>query len=316
GRLWQLFYFLEATLLWHECERAGLRHIHAHVATNATDVAMLTARLGDAAETTDERWSWSFTIHGHTEFLNVDHFKLVEKVIYARFVVCISHFVRSQLMALSDPMYWDKLHVIRCSVDANVFRPPDSRDGDGAPEILCIGRLVPEKGHAVLLEALAHLRERGYGFQATIAGGGPAADAITERARELDLLGRVTLPGPIGQDEILSYYGAASIFCMPSFIEGLPGVIFEAMATELPVVSTWITGVPELVLNGETGYLVPPGRALEMADALARLLDDPELRATMGRAGREKVIREYNGETLAQRLQELFADVRVGPSHG
>jgi glycosyltransferase involved in cell wall biosynthesis len=306
GRLWQFFYFMEATLLWYECRSRGLRHIHAHIATNAADVALLTARLGNALDGADGRWSWSFTIHGPPEFSNVDHFNLVQKVVYARFVVCISHYARSQLMALSDPAHWEKLHVVRCSVDANEFRPPASRNGPGPPEILCIGRLVPEKGHAVLLEALALLQERGHGFRATIAGGGPASDALVQRARELGLLDQVSFPGPVGQDEIRSFYGAASIFCMPSFAEGLPGVIFEAMATELPIVSTWITGVPELVIDGQTGYLVPPGRAVELAEAIGRLLDDPEGRRAMGRAGREKVVREYNPETLAARLSALF----------
>jgi colanic acid/amylovoran biosynthesis glycosyltransferase len=306
GALWQLFYFLEATLLWDGCERRGLRHIHAHIATNAADVALLTARLGSEVDPSDGGWTWSFTIHGPPEYANVDRFNLAAKVAHARFVVAISHYGRSQLMAISEPAEWDKLHVVRCSVDASVFRPPVSRDGDGPPEILCIGRLVPEKGHAVLLEALAILRDRGYEFRATVAGGGPAAGAIKARARSLGLLDRVRFPGPVGQDEIRSYYEAAAIFCMPSFAEGLPGVIFEAMATGLPIVSTWITGVPELVVDGEMGYLVPPARPLEMADAIGKLLDDPEGRAAMGRAGREKVIREYNPETLAERLEGLF----------
>lgn len=309
GALWQLFYFLEATLLVDGCRRHGLRHIHAHIATNAADVALLAARLGTAVDAGDGAWTWSFTIHGPPEYANVDRFNLAAKVAHARFVVAISHYGRSQLMAISEPAEWDKLHVVRSSVDGEVFRPPVSRDAERPPQILCIGRLVPEKGHAVLLDALAILRDRGYDFRATIAGGGPAAGALQRRADTLGLADQVRLPGPVGQDEIRSYYEAAAIFCMPSFAEGLPGVVFEAMATGLPIVSTWITGVPELVVDGEMGYLVPPARPLEMADALAKLLDDPGLRAAMGRAGREKVIREYNPETLAERLEALFSSV-------
>lgn len=306
GRLWQLFYFFEATLMWDVCRVRGVRHIHAHVATNASDAAMLTARLGDAVDGRRGRWSWSFTIHGPIEFSNVDRFNLVEKVVHARFVVCISHYTRSQLMALTELEQWSKLHVVRCSVDADEFRPPAERDRGDPPEILSIGRLVPEKGQAVLLEALALLRDRGIPYRGVIAGGGPSADALAQRARELGLKDQVSFPGPVGQDEIRSYYSAASIFCVPSFAEGLPGVIFEAMAMELPVVSTHITAIPELVVEEQTGLLVTPGRADELADALERLIGDPELRVAMGRAGREKVLREYNPENLARRLESLF----------
>jgi colanic acid/amylovoran biosynthesis glycosyltransferase len=306
GRLWQLFYFFEATLMWDACRRRGVRHIHAHVATNASDAAMLTARLGDAVDGRRGRWSWSFTIHGPIEFSNVDRFNLVAKVVHARFVVCISHYTRSQLMALTELDQWPKLHVVRCSVDADAFRPPAERHRIGPPEILCIGRLVPEKGQAVLLEALALLRDRGVPYSGIIAGGGPSADALARRARELGLTEHVSFPGPVGQDEIRSFYSAASIFCVPSFAEGLPGVIFEAMAMELPVISTHITAIPELVVQEQTGLLVTPGRADELADALERLIGDPDLRLAMGRAGREKVLREYNPEDLARRLESLF----------
>jgi colanic acid/amylovoran biosynthesis glycosyltransferase len=310
SRLWQLFYFLEATLLWRECERRGLRHIHAHIGMNAADTALLAARLGNAVAG-HQRWSWSFTIHGPTEFYYVDRFNLVNKIAHARFVVCISYYTRSQLMSLSDPRHWDKMHVIRCSVDSERFRPPARSDSSEPPRILSIGRLVPEKGQAVLLDALALLRERGCEFRATIAGAGPDAEHLVHRSLELGLDRHVSFPGAIGQDEIRSYYAEASIFCVASFAEGLPGVIFEAMAMELPVVSTRITAIPELVIEGETGLLVTPARPDELADALERLLADPELRAAMGRAGREKVVREYNPETLASRLQAIFAEAAV-----
>jgi glycosyltransferase involved in cell wall biosynthesis len=310
GALWQVFYFLEATLLWNECDRLGLCHIHAHIATNAADVALLTARLGTEVH---GGWSWSFTIHGPPEYANVDRFKLAAKVDHARFVVAISHYGRSQLMTLSAPESWNKLHVVRCSVDGELFQPPVRRANDEVPEILCIGRLVPEKGHLVLLDALAILRDRGYAFRATVAGGGPSADAIRGHADRLGLHELISFPGPVGQDEIRDFYSRAAIFCMPSFAEGLPGVIFEAMAMELPIVSTWITGVPELVVDGEMGYLVPPARSLEMADALGRLLDDAERRIGMGRAGRAKVLREFNPETLAERLEALFSEASWRP---
>jgi glycosyltransferase involved in cell wall biosynthesis len=199
-------------------------------------------------------------------------------------------------------------------VDSELFSPPPDRQRGDIPHILCIGRLTPFKGHQVLLEALALLRDRGYPFRATIAGGGPAEDQVQRSCRELGLEQVVNLPGAVGQDDIRALYASASIFCMPSFAEGLPGVIFEAMAMELPVVSTWIAGVPELVIEAETGYLVPPARAPELAQAIARLIEDPQHASAMGRAGRAKVIREYGPAQLAERLCALFPPSPQAPS--
>jgi colanic acid/amylovoran biosynthesis glycosyltransferase len=316
GRLWLFFYFVEAVVLWDQCRRQGVRHLHVHLANVSADVALLVAELGNAVDGPAGGWSWSFTMHGPTELFDVTRFRLPEKVARAKFVVCISDFTRSQLMALSDPADWKKLHVVHCSVDAESFRPRGDHKGGEDHEILCIGRLVPEKGHALLLEAIATLRRRGYSVRATLAGGGPTRDALERLAAELGVAEHVAFPGPVGQDEIRDYYASATVFCLPSFAEGVPGVIMEAMAMELPVVTSLITGIPELVEHERTGYLVTPGRSDELADALERLLEDSERRAAMGRAGRVKVMRDFNPEDLGANLQRLFLAHGALPSSG
>lgn len=306
GRLWQVFYFAEAVMLWRECRRGGIRHVHVHLANAAADLAMIVTRIGSDTEP-NRRWSWSFTMHGPTEFSDLGHYRLAEKLDSAHFVVCISDFARSQLMAISDPDAWRRLHVIHVGIPVEQFtRSNAPKTASRQPEILYIGRLVPEKGQAVLLEALALLAERGLEARVTLAGEGRLRPRLEEQAERLGLASRTTFLGAVGQDELHELYEKASIFCLPSFAEGVPVVLMEAMAMNLPVVSTKITGIPELVEDGVSGFLVAPGRPDELADRLELLLTDPSLSRELGARGREKVLREFDAELSAAQLYELF----------
>ncbi len=308
GRVWQLFYFAESVVLWSECRKRGIRHIHVHLANAAADLALLAAQLGSTVEP-ERPWSWSFTMHGPTEFYDVGHYRLAEKLAHARFVVCISDYARSQLMALSAPEVWDRLRVIHVGIPIEQFtRSENGGPPEGDPSILFIGRQVPEKGQAVLLQAVAQLATRGRHVNVTLAGEGPARLMLERLAERLGLAARVSFPGAVGQEEIHALYAGASIFCLPSFAEGIPGVLMEAMAMELPVVSTRITGIPELIEDGHTGLLVVPGRVDELVDALERLLADPALGREMGSRGREKVLCEFNTESSSRQLYALFAE--------
>ena len=329
GRLWQLFYFVESVVLWHECRDRGIRHIHVHLANVAADVALLTAQIGTASEP-QRPWSWSFTMHGPTEFADVTHYRLAEKVRRAKFVVCISDYARSQLMALCEPALWPRLHMLHVGIPLEQFTrtiaPPSDPHAapsigltvDGGPnpiqslpKILLIGRQVPEKGQAVLLEAVALLSARGCRVDVTIAGEGPSRAGFERLARQLGVTDYVSFPGAVGQDEIHGLYADASIFCLSSFAEGIPCVLMEAMAMELSVVSTRITGIPELIEDGVNGLLVAPGRADQLADALQRLLRDPALRRKLGSCAREKVLRHFNTLDATERLRDLFVQELV-----
>jgi colanic acid/amylovoran biosynthesis glycosyltransferase len=297
--LWRLFYFAEGVLLWDECRRRRLRRLHAHFANVGSDVAMLAARVGGPD------WSWSFMMHGCSELFDERPHRLPQKIRCAAFVVCNSDFTRAQLMKLVDRGQWGKLRVVHCGIDPRALAPPGRRLADGPLRVLTVGRLVPGKGHAVLLEALARLREDGVETQATFVGDGPEHEALERLAAELRL--DVRFAGAVGQDELGAYYDAAQLFCLPTFAEGLGVVLLEAMASGLAVVSSLVMGVPEVVEDGESGLLVRPGRPDLLADALARLAAAPELRERMGRAGRRRVVEEFDVGRQAAQVAGLFA---------
>lgn len=300
--LWQFFYFVQAVLLWHEMDRRSISHVHAHFANVSSDVAMLATALGG------EGWSWSLTMHGPTEFADVRHFRLAEKVADARFVACISDFCRSQLMAISDPREWDKLHVVHCGIDTDSFSAGDDprQDASGPLRVVCVGRLVAVKGQHVLLDAVELLGQRGVPVTLELVGDGPDGPDLRRRVRDGGLDDAVRFAGAVGHDMIGGHLASADVFCLASFAEGVPVVLMEAMGTGLPVVATRIMGIPELVEDDVTGLVVAPGRADLLADALERLGQDAALRARLGASGRERVAQEYELRGSARRLEGLF----------
>lgn len=309
GRLWQLFYFVEAIVLWHQCAKRGVTHIHAIFANVAADVALLTAHFGDGSRS--ERWSWSLTIHGSTEFYDVFRHRLKEKIESAQLVVCISDFCRSQVMMQAEAEHWPKMPVVHCGVDLDQLAP--GRNGGAsdpsnahAVKLLCVGRMVHLKGYTLVIEAIAELKRRGIEVKGTFVGEGPSRPEVEAAAVAAGLADDVHFAGAIAQDVMYRYYDDADIFCMSSFAEGLPVVLMEAMAMELPVVSTGISAIPELVEHGVNGLLVPPARPDLLADALEQLARDPDGRREMGRAGREKVAAEFDVHSSARQLHEIF----------
>ena len=314
SRLWQLFYAVEAGLLLAEMRARGLHHVHVHLANSGADVARAAVDLGRSTDGAHP-WSWSLGMHGPTEFEDVVGYDLSAKVASASAVACISDFCRSQLMRHSEEDVWPRLGLVRMSVDLERYpgRAADRLARSGGPlRVLFVGRLVPEKGPGLLLEALQRLVERGVDVQARIAGGGPLERSLKAAAARGALAGRVELVGPVSQDDMPALHAWADVFCLPSFAEGVPVVLMEAMASELPVVTTRIAGIPELVEDGVSGVLLTPGRADLVADALASL-SDPADRARLGAAGRRRVVEEFLPLPNARRLLDLLAGTRVTP---
>jgi colanic acid/amylovoran biosynthesis glycosyltransferase len=307
NRVWRLFYFAEAIIAWRHCRRVGIRHIHAQFADAATDVAMLVAHFDQARRGSDENISWSLAVHGPVEFYNVARYALPHKLKKARFALAISDFCRSQLMWFAESDRWPHLHVVHCGVDPSVYVPSERLETDDVVTILTVGRLIHGKGLLILLEAMDGLRKKRLRVRLIVVGDGPVRSEFEQAARRLGLDDAVDFVGAVGQDEIRRYYGIADVFCLSSFAEGIPVVLMEAMAMEIPVVGTAITGIPELITNGIQGLLVPPGRVDALISSLEILIVSPSTRTEMGRAGRQKVLMEFDVRESALQLKQIFA---------
>ena len=297
GRVIRHFaYLAEATVLRGLAERDGITHIHAHFSTNATTVAMLVRELGGP--------EYSFTVHGPDELLTPLENSTGDKVARASFVACISHFARSQMMLFSGQAHWDKLAIVHCGVlPANYGRRPH---GPYGKRILFIGRLAAVKGGPLLLEAIANVRAAHPDLSLTVVGDGPDRVQLEARAAALGLAGAVSFVGYQSQSAVAEILEQSDMLVLPSFAEGVPVVLMEAMASRLPVIASRVAGVQELVEHGVSGFVVAPGDVEGLSAGLGTLLSEPELCARMGTAGRAKVEAEFDVAKEATRLGALL----------
>jgi colanic acid/amylovoran biosynthesis glycosyltransferase len=303
--LYHVFYLVEAMLLGHWMRSQKITHLHVHFATPAASVGMLVKTVFG--------YSFSFTVHGPDEFYDAPGYNLPEKILAADFVFCISHYARSQVMKLSPVHAWSKFDICRLGVDPERFKPLTKVNETEYCNLLCVGRLTPAKGQAILLESLAQLKNEGVFITLTLVGMGPDEQSLRKYAEFLGIGLQVTFTGAVDQDHILNYYKAADIFILPSFAEGLPVVLMEAMAMEIPCITTAITGVPELIVNGQNGLLVYAADTDGLTKAIRLLAFNPVLRQQLGRAGRETILADYDlysnvhylFEKLSLRLEKL-----------
>lgn len=301
--LWRLLYLLEALVLGQWMQANKLNHLHIHFATPAATVGLLARRVFGIP--------FSLTVHGPDEFYDVNEYHLTRKIEEASFVCCIGSYCRSQLMKLSDPRHWDKMEVSPLGVDVSYFdTQPKARASkqltSDAFRILCVGRLVPAKGQAVLLAATRLLAEKKRAVELVLAGDGPDRPRLEALAREWGIADICRFTGSVSPDDVRALYTQADIFALPSFAEGIPVVLMEAMSMEVPVISTIINGIPELIESGTQGMLVPPSDAAALCAAIERLMDNPPLRRQMAKAGRSKVVSRYELKTNVRRLSSIF----------
>lgn len=300
--IWQMFYLIEAMVLAHHLTRQGVTGLHNHFAMASSSVAMLASELSGIP--------YSFTLHGPADFWDTGRWHLGQKIARARFVACISHFCRSQAMLFSDPVHWPKLHIVHCGVEPDRYQQdPGHRPGR---EVLFIGRLAAAKGVPVLLEAFARAHTAFPDARLTLIGDGPARADLQARATRLGLGDAVRFTGYLSQAEVAGHLARTDLFALPSFAEGVPVVLMEAMASGVPVLTTRITGIPELVEDGVSGRLVAPGDIDGFALALTDLLANPKATRLMGQAGRETVARDFNITTEARKLAEYFPQTLSG----
>lgn len=300
GRLYHFAYLAEAIKLVGYTARLGIDHLHVHFGTNPTTVAYLARVLGGPP--------YSFTVHGPEEFDRPEAIKLREKIAASRFTVAISEFGRSQLFRWSAYEDWSKIAVVHCGVD-ELFLQRELTPVPETPRLLCIGRLCEQKGHFVLVEAAARLAEEGIDFELVLAGDGEMRGAVEELARQRGVLERIRITGWIGNEQVRDELLAARAMVLPSFAEGLPVVIMEALALGRPVISTYIAGIPELVVPDECGWLVPSGDVAALVDAMrAALAASPERLAEMGRVGHERVAERHDARREAAKMARLFVE--------
>jgi glycosyltransferase involved in cell wall biosynthesis len=291
-----LAYFAEAAWLAQWLERSGVRHVHVHFGTNPVTVACLAARMAPI--------SYSFTAHGPDEFDAPLAIGLPEKIAGAAFVVGVSSFGRSQLMRWSDPAHWDRIHVVRCSVAPRFLAPP--APDAGARRLVCVARLNAQKGIPLLIDAAARLASQPH-FAIDIIGDGEQRDMIERQIARLGLGERVRLLGWRSPDAVLEELASARALVLPSFAEGLPVVLMEALAVGRPVIATAIAGIPELV-DAENGWLVPSGSVDALANAMtAALAASPDRLRAMGAVGRARVQDMHDPDKNARLLGELLA---------
>lgn len=305
----RIAYVLEAAELACRLEAQGIAHVHAHFGTNPAAVARLAAKLSPL--------TYSFTAHGPDEFDAPLTLDLHGKIAEAAFVVGVSEFGRGQLMRWSQASDWDRIKVVRCSVAPDfLLKRRESRRGLDSHRLVCVARLNAQKGLPLLIEAVAIVAAR-RPVVLRIAGEGEDRASLEAQVVRLGLEDHVHFVGWAGPERVREELLAARAFVLPSFAEGLPVVLMEAMALARPVITTAIAGIPELV-DRDAGWLIPSGSVEALADAMESCLSaEARQLAAMGRAGRARVRERHdparNGELLAGLLRPFVTRLEQRP---
>ena len=302
GLALSVVHFTEAMVLARELKRRGITRLHNHFANSGATVGYLATRMLEMP--------WSFTMHGISETDYPAGLMLGRKIEAAEFVACVSYFGRAQAMRLVTPDEWTKLHVVRCGLP--LAELPMHASPGGKRSIIAVGRLSPEKGQAGLLEAFAAASAEQPDIELTLVGDGPEADRLHAMTEQLGLAERVRFTGRLGERETLKRIAAADMLVLPSFMEGLPIVLMEAMAMGTAVIASRVAGIPELVEDGKSGLLFTPSNWDELANCIRRLTGDDGLREKLTKNARAAVATEFDIKRSAARLRELFSKDRTG----
>ncbi len=303
GFLRHLIYLAEACVLLGWLRARKTDHVHAHYGTNSTTVALLCRTLGGP--------TYSFTTHGPEEFDKPAALGLDAKIAGSAFAVAISEHGRSQLCRWVPYDQWSKIEVVRCGLDP-LFLKATRVPLPKARRLVCVGRFAEQKGFPVLIEAAGRLRAEGVDFELTLVGGGPLLGEIEKLVEHHQLENHVRFVGWKSNAEVRDIISNSLALVLPSFAEGLPVVIMEALALGRPVISTWVAGIPELVEPGVTGWLVPPGSSEALAKAIGELFDTPlEKLEQMGRQGAERVTQRHNAGIESGKLVDLIRQKRT-----
>jgi colanic acid/amylovoran biosynthesis glycosyltransferase len=280
--------------------------IHAHFVDRAATIAFVMGRL--------LRLPYSVSIHAGADVF-VEPVLLAEKIRHAHGVVSCTAHNKAYIESLVGAAVAGRIASIPHGLDVSRYEPGPVTDGD-IPVLLAVGQLTKRKGLAQLVEACAVLRDEGRRFTCRIVGQGPEAASLRHLIRALGLEDVVTLCGPMPHERVLDEYHRATVFVLPCVrapngdVDGIPNVLAEAMALELPVVSSDLPAIRELVTHSATGLLVPPGDVTALAAAIRELLTHPRLRRSLGRAARAGIVDTFDVETNVQRLIDVLWPAR------
>lgn len=295
-------YWLEAAWLVRRLRQLRVDHVHAHFGTNPAAVAAIVSAWGGPR--------FSFTVHGPDEFDAPIALSLGAKIRAATFVTAISSYGRSQLMRWSDPDHWDRIGVVRCGLDRDFLDAAPEPVAAKSSEFVCVARLSAQKGLALLIAACERLRESGEHFTLTIVGDGELRASLEADIARRKLGDVIKMAGVRSAAEIREHLNGSRAFVLPSFAEGLPVVIMEALALQRPVIATAVAGIPELV-DGSCGWLIPAGSEEALAGAMAAALHEPaEELSAKGAVGRERVFNMHDADRNAADLLERLAGAR------
>lgn len=292
----------EGVVVAWRLRRRAPSELYAHFADRAAIVALVASRLLDCP--------YSLSIHAGAD-LFVHPVLLREKIDGARCVVTCTEANRTMISSIVGPALGEKVTYIRHGLPLARYRPPDVRPGStgaAVPLVLSVGQLREKKGFTHLITACAQLHARGTPFECRIVGEGPQRGELEAQVRAAGLEGSVELAGALAQDEVVAWYERAHVFVLPCVrtpdgqVDGIPNVVPEAMAMGVPVVSSDLPAIRELVTHEVDGLLVAPGDAAKLADAIERLLADPELASSLAAAGRRAVLERFDVETNVDHL--------------
>lgn len=294
-------YFVEACVVGNWMHESRVSHLHAHFGSNPASVAMLAGQLNGC--------TFSFTAHGTVETDAAQFIGIPEKIRRAAHVVAVSEYGRSQLCRWVEPVHWNKISVVHCGLD-EIYRDAPVQPYNEARRFVCVGRLSPEKGQFLLIDALAELRRQGLDAELVLAGDGELRAAIEKRCAQSGVADLVRITGWISGATVRQEINASRALVLSSFAEGLPVVLMEAMACQRPVIATRVAGIPELVRDGQDGWLVAPGNAKELAAAMRRCLEaDASQLQAMGVAARSRAMDRHDVDRSAQQLNQVFESV-------
>ncbi len=298
NRIRQIAYFLEACYFAQQLEAKKIDHIHNHTPMNSGVISMLASNLTEIP--------FSMTVHGPGIFFEPNNWGLGDMINRTSFTACITDFCRSQCMIFAPPECWDRLKIVHCGLKRDFLDTPFTPLPD-KHRFVCIGRFCPEKGQVQVVEATKVLRDEGHNFEVVLVGDGDLRPQIEEKIEEYQLQDHVTLTGWMDSSEVREEILKSRALLMPSFAEGLPVTIMESLSLCRPVITTRIAGIPELVREGESGWITTAGSASELHEAMREALNCPtETMEAMGKNGRELVLEHHNAETEVAKLMRYF----------